>query len=63
MTTVISYHDGKHVDVVRPSGRFICDASSFVRKHEGVWNGRVLAFVPTPHFSDGVPVASYEQFN
>lgn len=64
MTTEISYIDDKRLRVERPGyGWFVCESADFNRQHEGVWNSRVCAFVPQPKFSDGTPVASYEQFN
>lgn len=63
MRTEISYVDGK---LLRAEcgyyGWFTCEAGDFCKRHEGVWNSRVFAFVPETKFSDGVPVVSYEQF-
>lgn len=46
MRAIIEYIDRKHVDVVCPDGHFLYPADDFNRRHEGVWNSRVLAFVP-----------------
>ena len=65
MTTTISHSGfGSFLRVECPGvhSDFICYPSDINRKHEGVWNSRVFAFVPEPKFSDGVPVAAYEQF-
>ena len=78
VTTDIRYRTKNTVLVRSQDGSFYLVASEFNRRHEGVWNSRVLAFVPQPepvdksgyrphkrdtHFSDGTPVAAYQGWN
>lgn len=75
MTTEISYVNDKIVAVRCVDLNIFCmvaECREVNRRHEGVWNSRVLAFVPqyppapepfSATFSDGTPVSSYEQFN
>ncbi len=64
MTTEISYVSDNRLHVEGPGyGWFTCVSADFNKQHDGVWNSRVFAFVPQIKFSDGTPVASYEQFN
>jgi hypothetical protein len=58
----MEYGNGKELFVRHPEGCFTVSVNEYNRHHEGVWNSRVLAFVPQPnaYFSDGTPVASYE---
>lgn len=60
MTTIIS-HFGNHsliVSVPDLNMHFACDSSDINKQHNGIWNSRVMAFVPKlpDTFSDGQPV-------
>jgi hypothetical protein len=70
--TVITYLDDRRVQVASPHGLFVCSINEINKEHDGVWNERVMCFVPTTvdyrktpdwkeTFSDGVPVAYYDE--
>lgn len=62
--THISVAEHGSLRVEHPDGWFLVDPSDFNHRHEGYWNSRVLAFVDDKdRFSDGVPVAAYEEFD
>lgn len=35
---------------------FVCSPSDFNKRHNGIWNSKVMSFVPELIFSDGTPV-------
>ncbi len=60
MTTIISHFVNHSLIVSVPdlNMHFACDSSDINKQHNGIWNSRVMAFVPKlpDTFSDGQPV-------
>ena len=64
MITEISYLENGLLNLTCGNTKFVCSSRDYNCKHEGIWNSKVMAFVPHPKsntFSDGVPVSAYEE--
>lgn len=46
MITTIEYGTEEFLNITTPGVLFSCKREDYCRTHEGIWNSRVLAFVP-----------------